>query len=103
MSGADEAGVEGAGEGDVGGALNDGSAVGEEGKGVGRALEAEEKVVEADVAVRAEAVGHGGEVHGTMVLVDLDGVAAAERDVGASLACQVGELAVGADGAVGVG
>ena len=102
-SGADEAGVQGAGEGDVGGALNDGAAVGEEGKGVGGTLEAEEEVVETDVAVRAEAVAHGGEVHGTMVLMDLDGVAAAEGDVGAALACEVGELPVGADRAVGVG
>ncbi len=47
-SGADEAGVEGAGEGDVGGALDEGAAVGEEGEGVGRTLEAEEEVVEAD-------------------------------------------------------
>jgi hypothetical protein len=35
FSGADEAGVEGAGEGDVGGALDEGAAVGEEGEGVG--------------------------------------------------------------------
>ncbi len=48
--GADEAGVEGAGEGDVGCALDDGAAVGEEGEGVGRALEAEEEIVEADVS-----------------------------------------------------
>ncbi len=47
-SGADEARVEGAGDGDVGGALNDGAAVGEEGEGVGRTLEAEEEIVEAD-------------------------------------------------------
>ncbi len=46
---ADEAGVEGAGEGDVGGALDDGAAVGEEGEGVGSAAEAEEEVVGAEV------------------------------------------------------
>ena len=71
-SGADEAGVEGAGEGDVGGALDDGAAIGEEGEGVGRALEAKEKIVEANVSVRGEAVAHGGEVYWTVVLVDLD-------------------------------
>src|ERR1700723_4306672 len=56
FSGADEAGVEGAGEGDVGGALDEGAAVGEESEGVGWAFEAEEKIVEADGAVGKEAV-----------------------------------------------
>ena len=37
------------------------------------------------------------------VLVDLDGVAAAEGDVGAAFAGEVGEDALVADGAVGVG
>ena len=105
-SGADEAGVEGAGEGDVGGALDEGAAVGEEGEGVGAAAEAEEEVVEAevvDVGVGSEAGAHGGEVDGAVVLVDLDGVAAAEGDVGAAFAGEVGEDALAADGAVGVG
>ena len=53
---------------------------------MGRALEAEEEIVEADGAVGAEAVAHGGEVDGAVVLVDLDGVAAAEGDVRAALA-----------------
>jgi hypothetical protein len=82
FSGADEAGVEGAGEGDVGGALDEGAAVGEEGEGVGWAFEAEKQVVEADGAVGGKAVAHSGEVDGAVVLVDLDGVAAAEGDVG---------------------
>ena len=102
-SGADEASVEGAGEGDVRGALDEGAAVGEEGDGVGWALEAEEEIVEADLTVGGEAVAHGGEVHGAAVLVDLDGVAAAEGDVRAALAGEVGEEALAADGAVGVG
>ena len=50
-----------------------------------------------------EAVAHGGEVDGAVVLVDLDGVAAAEGDVGAAFAGEVGEDALAADGAVGVG
>ena len=77
LSGTDETGVEGAGESDVGGALDEGAAVGEESEGMGRALESEKKVVEADGAVRGEAVAHGDEVDGAMVLVDLYGVAAA--------------------------
>ena len=103
LSGTDESGVEGTGKSDVGGALDEGAAVGEEGEGVGWALEAEEEVVEADGAVGSEAVAHGGEVDGTVVLVDLYGVAAAEGDVRAADAGQVSELAVGADGAVGIG
>src|SRR5277367_1827858 len=103
--GADEASVEGAGEGDVGCALNEGAAVREEGEGVGAALEAEEEFVEAevvDVGVRQEAVAHGGEVDGAMVLVDLDGVAAAEGDVRAAFSCEMGEDVLAANRAVGV-
>jgi hypothetical protein len=88
-SGAYEAGVEGAGEGDVGGALDETAAVGEEGEGVGWALEAEEEIVEAEfpnVGLGGEAVAHGGEVDGAVMLVDLDGVAAAEGDVGTTFA-----------------
>ena len=105
-SGADEAGVEGAGDGDVGGALDDGAAVGEEGEGVGAAAEAEEEVVGAEVlnvGVGAEAGAHGGEVDGAVMLVDLDGVAAAESDVGAVLAGEMGEVALAADLAAGAG
>ncbi len=43
-----------------------------------------------------EAVAHGGEVDGAMVLVDLDGVAAAEGDVGAAFAGEVSEDALAA-------
>jgi hypothetical protein len=103
LLGADEAGVEGTGERDVGGALDDGSAVGEEGEGVGWTLEAEEKVVKADGSVGEEAVAHGGEVDGAVMLVDLDGVSAAEGDVGAAFAREMGEDALGTDGAGGVG
>lgn len=74
-SGADEAGVEGAREGDIGGALDEGAAVGKESEGVWAAFEAEEKFIEAqvvDVGVRREAVVHGSEVYGAVMLVDLD-------------------------------
>ena len=72
---------------------------------MGRALEAEEEVVETDVlniAVGEETVAHGGEVDGAVVLVDLDGVAAAEGDVRAADAGEVREDALAADGAGGV-
>jgi len=53
---------------------------------VGRAFEAEEEVVIANGTMGDEAVAHSGEVDGAVVLVDLDGVAAAEGDVGAAFA-----------------
>jgi hypothetical protein len=101
--GADEAGVEGAGEGDVGCALNEAAAVGKEREAMRRALEAEKKIVEPDGSVGLEAVTHGGKVDRAMVLVDLDGVATAEGDVRTPLTGQVGEDALAADGAGGVG
>ena len=70
---------------------------------MGWALETEEEVIEADLSVRGEAITHGGEVDGAMVLVDLDGVAAAEGDVRTAFACEMGEEALTADGAVRVG
>ena len=48
---ADEAGVEGAGEAYVGGALDESAAVREDGEGVGGVGEAEEEAVGADGAV----------------------------------------------------
>ena len=101
--GADEAGVEGAGESDIGGSLDQTTAVRKEGEGVGWATEAKEEVVETDSSVGAEAVAHGGEVDGAVVLVDLDGVAAAESDVRTTLSPEVREQAQGADRAGGVG
>ena len=55
------------------------------------------------LAVGGEAVAHGGEVDGAVMLVDLDGVAAAEGDVRAAFAGEMGEDALAADGAAGVG
>jgi hypothetical protein len=106
ISGADEARVKGASEGDVSGALDDGAAVAEEGDGVVAAAkaEAEEEAVctdVLDVSVESEAVAHCGEIDRAMTLVDLDGVASAESDVGAAFAGEVGEAALAADAAVG--
>ena len=101
-SGADETSVECAGEGDVGSALDESAAVGEEGEGVRGQVEAEEEVVVANAAVRGEADAHGGEVDRAVVLVNLDGVAAAESDVGAADAGEMGEDALAADSAGGV-
>lgn len=69
-------------------------------------MEAEEELVEAevvDVCVRRESIAHGSEVDWAMVLVNLNRVAAAEGDVRAAFAGEVGEEALSADGAGGVG
>src|SRR5579864_7748428 len=96
----DEARIERTSQGDVGCALNDGPAVGEQGNGVWTATETQQQVVAADildVGMGGKAGAHGGEVDGTVMLMDLDGVAAAEGDVSAILASKVGEDALAAD------
>jgi len=98
---AEEAGVEGACEADVGGALDEGAAIGEDGEGVGVVGEAEEEAVGADGAERLQAGFELGEVEGVVVLVDLDGVAAAEGDVGALISGEGAEDALATDFAVG--
>jgi hypothetical protein len=100
-SGADEAGVEAAGDGWVGGSLDYGAAVGEDAEGVGAGGEAEEHGVAADLAKRGEALAEGVEVEGAGAFVDLDGVAAAEGDVGAIFSGEVAEDALAADLAIG--
>jgi len=67
---------------------------------VGRALETEEKVIEADVTVWSEPVSHGREVDGAVMLVDLDGVASAEGDVRATFSGEMSEDAFATDFAV---
>jgi len=64
------------------------------------ALETQEEIVALDVAVRGEALFHLGEIDGAETLVDLDGVAAAEGDVGAAFAAEVDEISVATGGAV---
>jgi len=51
-----------------------------------------------DVGVVGEAAMQGGEIDGAVMLVDLDGVAAAEGDVRAADSGEMGELACAADG-----
>ena len=69
---------------------------------MGWAVEAEEEIVETDGTVGLETVAHGGKVDGAVVLVDLDGVTAAESDVRAAFAGEVREDTLAADEAVGV-
>ena len=106
FSGSDEAGVEGAGKGNVGGALDDGPTVVEEGKGVFATAKAEQEVVGSkvlEVVLEGEPCVESVEVDGAIVLMDLDRIATAECDVGAAFAGEVGEDAGATDGTVGVG
>src|ERR1700722_19339873 len=89
---ADKTGIQGACDGNVGSALNDGAAVGEKGESVGPAAKAEQEVVGAkvhNIGVGRETGAHSGEVDRAVVLVDLHGIAAAEGDVRSILAGEV--------------
>ena len=71
---ADEAGVERAGNGDVGGSLYDGAPVGEDGERVRAAAEAQQEVVGAqvgDLGVVCQSLAQSVEVHRAMMLMDL--------------------------------
>ena len=70
---------------------------------MGRSLKTKEQIVKFDAAVRSETVAHGSKVDGAMMLVDLDGIAPAERNVRTALACKMGEEAFTADGTAGPG
>ena len=61
------------------------------------ACKAEQELIAPDLAVGAKASFKGGEVDGAVVLMDLDGVVAAEGDVGATFSAEVAEVAGGAD------
>ena len=97
--GADVAGVEAAGDADILGAFDDGAAIGEQGEFVGIEEEAKGELVAADGAEGGEAFGEGGEVERAVAFVDLDGVASAEADGGATGAVEIDELAAAAGGA----
>ena len=95
-----EACIERACEADVGGALDEGAAIGEDREGIGRVFKTEQQAIRADLAERCETFAEGDEVQGTVVFVDLDGVTAAEGDVGALLARERAEDSPAADLAV---
>ena len=66
------------------------------------AAELEQQTILADFAVGSEAVGGSGEIDRAVVLVNLDGVAAAQCDVGAAFAAEMGEVAGATDRAIGI-
>jgi len=75
------ASVEAAGDRRVGGALDDGAAIGEKCHLVGLVPEFQDEIIVADEAMRLEAAVHLCEVNGTLALMDLHRIPATERDV----------------------
>src|SRR5512138_3962640 len=93
--------VEAARDCGIGGALNDGAAVGEEGDFVGLVPELEHEFVVAHGAVDLQPGAELGEIDGPLAFVDLDRVAAAERDMRTAFTRQVHEVTPGAGAAIG--
>ena len=65
------------------------------------ALEAQQHFISPNGAMGFQFAGEFGEVDGTMVLVNLDGVSAAEGDLGAANSAEMGKLTLLADGTAG--
>ena len=82
---ADKTRIQAAGEGDVRGALYQRAAVGEDGDGVVSALETQQKLVEIYLSMGFQAPPHLGKVDRPVMLMDLYGVPAAQRDLGTIL------------------
>ena len=75
------ASVEAAGDRGVGGAFDNGAAIGEKCHLVGLVPEFQDEVVVADHAMRLEAAVHLCEIDGALALMDLHRIPATERDV----------------------
>jgi hypothetical protein len=102
-SGADVARVEGAGDGGVFGAFEDGAAIGEDGHFIGGNAEAQEKIIVAEVADGGGEPGaQRSEIEHTAALVDLHRVAAAHGDVGLGAALEIRKFAADASAALGI-
>src|SRR3954468_18268415 len=91
--GTDEAGVEAAGHGGVGGAFDDGSSVGGQRQFVRLAEELQDKVVVAPLAVRREPRLHLAEIYRAAALVDLHGVPSAKSDLRPGVSGEMDEIA----------
>src|SRR6202008_3208114 len=98
---ADVARVEAAGNRRVGGSLDDGPSVGEERHLVIVSPEFEHQLVVADGAMRFQAGAHLCKIEGPLTLVDLHGIASAQRDVRPAFALEMGELALAASLTIG--
>src|SRR3569833_2020090 len=96
------AGIDAAGDAGVGGAFDDGAAVGEYGDLVLAIVEAQREFVGAHLAEACEPGGEFRQIEGALALGDLDGVASAEADGRAAAVIEIDELALAARGACGI-
>ena len=93
--------VQTAGDGGVGGAFDDGAAVGEESYLVGVVPEFQDEIVVTHYAVRLKATVHGGEVDRALALMNLHGISATQRDMRAGFASEMDEIALATRAATG--
>src|SRR5450755_3227278 len=93
--------IQASGDGGVGGAFDDGAAVGEERHLVWVVPELEHELIVLHLSVRSEAARDFFEVDGTLAFVDLNGVASAHGNVGAADTSEVNEVALLAGTAAG--
>ena len=80
-----------------------GAAVREEGHLVGVEPEFQDEVIVSDRAVCLEAAVHLGEIDGTLALMDLHGIPAAQRDVWTTFAGEMNEIPLAAGATAGMG
>src|SRR5258706_16466327 len=99
----DVAGVETAGDRGIGGAFDDGAAVGKQRHLIGIAPKLQDKLIVSDIAERGQTGGDFGEVDGGLAFVNLHRISAAEGDVGSALSLQVYEFAFSAGATLGTG
>src|SRR5579863_267404 len=93
--------VEAAGYGGVGSALDDGPAVGEDRHLIPIGQELQHKIVVADGAVGLKEAIEFGEINGTLALVNLHRISAAQGDMRAAFAGKMNEIALAAGAASG--
>lgn len=86
FSGAYEAGIEAAGKRRISCPLDDCAAIGEDGKSVFAAAEAQKKLIGTDFSVGLEALFERSQVDGPVMFMNLHGVASAEGDMRAAFA-----------------
>src|SRR5882724_2757234 len=81
--------------------FDDRSSVREQGHLVGLAPEFQDELIVTHRAMRTQTNGHLNEVHRALLLVNLHGISAAERDMGAPFSGQVDEVSLAAGAASG--
>lgn len=87
--------------GGVAGAFDDGPPVRKQSHLIRLRPELQNKIIVPHCAVRLQALAHLGEIDGAMAFMNLHRVAAAQRDVGASLAGEMREVSLATCPAIG--